>query len=130
MNTQSLYNNTCSMMLVYRPDVLLHPAEVLELDITHIGRLASGLVKLFDRQLYTDVTFLVSGQPVGAHRAVLASQSDYFDCLLYGPMIEGRASEITLKETPVEAFRELVRFVYSGSVASINLTVSSVHACV
>ena len=117
-------------MLVYRPDVLLHPAEVLELDITHIGRLASGLVKLFDRQLYTDVTFLVSGQPVGAHRAVLASQSDYFDCLLYGPMIEGRASEITLKETPVEAFRELVRFVYSGSVASINLTVSSVHACV
>ena len=116
-------------MLVYRPDVLLHPAEVLELDITHIGRLASGLVKLFDRQLYTDVTFLVSGQPVGAHRAVLASQSDYFDCLLYGPMIEGRASEITLKETPVEAFRELVRFVYSGSVASINLTVSSVHAC-
>ena len=118
------------MVLVYRPDVLLHPAEVLELDITHIGRLASRLVKLFDRQLYTDVTFLVSGQPVGAHRAVLASQSDYFDCLLYGPMIEGRASEITLKETPVEAFRELVRFVYSGSVASINLTVSSVHACV
>ena len=118
------------MILVYRPDVLLHPAEVLELHMTHIGRLASGLVKLFDRQLYTDVTFLVSGQPVGAHRAVLASQSDYFDCLLYGPMIEGRASEITLKETPVEAFRELVRFVYSGSVASINLTVSSVHACV
>ena len=93
---------------------------MLELDITHIGRLASGLVKLFDRQLYTDVTFLVSGQPVGAHRAVLASQSDYFDCLLYGPMIEGRASEITLKETPVEAFRELVRFVYSGSVANVK----------
>ncbi|CAI8052521.1 BTB/POZ domain-containing protein 9, partial [Geodia barretti] len=98
----------------------LHPAEVLELDITHIGRLASRLVKLFGRQLYTDVTFLVSGQPVGAHRAVLASQSDYFDCLLYGPMIEGRASEITLKETPVEAFRELVRFVYSGSVANVK----------
>jgi hypothetical protein len=117
MHTQSI------MMLVCRPDViLLHPAEVLELDITHIGRLASGLVKLFDRQLYTDVTFLVSGQQVGSHRAVLASQSDYFDCLLYGPMIEGRASEITLKETPVEAFRELLRFVYSGSVASVNLT--------
>ena len=96
--------------------------QVLELNITHLGRLASGLVKMFDLQLYTDVKFLVSGQPIGAHRAILASQSDYFDCLLYGPMMEGRASDITLKETPLEAFRELLRFVYSGSVAAVNLT--------
>lgn len=81
---------------------------------------------MFDLQLHTDVTFLVEGQTVGAHRAILASQSEYFDCLLYGPMMEGQFSEITLKETPLKAFRELLRCVYSGSVASVNLTVSSV----
>lgn len=103
---------------------------MLDLNISQLGSLASGLAKMFDLQLHTDVTFLVGGQPVGAHRAILASQSEYFDCLLYGPMMEGQSSEITLKETPLEAFRELLRFVYSGSVASVNLTVSSVTVCV
>lgn len=79
---------------------------------------------MFETQLRTDVTFLVNGQRIGAHRIVLASQSDYFECLLYGPMKEGRATEITLKETPPEAFRELLKFVYSGSVTSVDMTVS------
>ena len=70
------------------------------------------------------MTFLVSGQvPVMAHRAILASQSEYFECLLYGPMKEGRASKITLEDTPAEAFRELLKFVYSGSVGSLNVMV-------
>ena len=74
--------------------------------------------------MHTDVTFLVGGkQLVHAHRIVLASQSEYFDCLLYGPMKEGRASEITLKETPADAFRELLKFMYSGTVSTVNLTV-------
>ena len=82
---------------------------------------------MFNQQLHTDVTFLVGeeGQErVSAHRVVLASQSDYFDCLLYGPMKEGHASEITLQDTPVEAFRELVKFMYSGQISSVNTTVS------
>ena len=82
---------------------------------------------MFNQQLHTDVTFLVGeeGQErVSAHRVVLASQSEYFDCLLYGPMKEGQASEITLQDTPAEAFRELVKFMYSGQISSVNTTVS------
>jgi hypothetical protein len=97
--------------------------ETVHLEIVHVDKLASGLSRMFDQQLHTDVTFVVSGsQPVGAHRVVLASQSDYFDCLLYGPMREGRASQISLEDTPAEAFRELLRFIYSGSVSSVDLT--------
>jgi hypothetical protein len=94
----------------------------INLDIYHLSTPAVGLLKMFENQLHTDVTFQVSGQVVCAHRIVLASQSDYFDCLLFGPMKEGRATEITLKETPAEAFRELLKFLYSGSVKSVNVT--------
>ena len=98
--------------------------ESVNLDICHPSTPGVSLLKMFEKQLHTDVTFQVNGHLVHAHRIVLASQSDYFECLLYGPMKEGRATEITLKETPAEAFRELLKFVYSGSVTSVNLTVS------
>ena len=99
--------------------------ESVELDVCHVTAPAAGLIKLLNDQLHTDVTFVVEGdQQVHAHRIILASQSEYFNCLLYGPMKEGRASEITLKETPAEAFRELLKFMYSGSVSqSMNLMV-------
>lgn len=103
--------------------------EELEVNIHHASTPATGLLKMFESQLHTDVTFQVAGQRVCAHRIVLASQSDYFDCLLYGPMMEGRASEITLKETPAEAFKELLKFAYSGSISSINLTVRTLVPC-
>ena len=99
----------------------------LDLVLSHAQTVTTGLQRIFDNQLHTDVTFLVGGgqqpvQRVCAHRIILASQSDYFDCLLYGPMKEGRAEEIALQDTPVEAFRELLRFMYCGTMSSINLT--------
>lgn len=61
-----------------------------------------------------------------AHRIVLASQSEYFECLLYGPMKEGRASEITLEDTPFDAFRELLKYAYSGCISTMTFTVREV----
>lgn len=95
----------------------------MHLDICRVNTPGVGLLRLFDAQLYTDVSFVLGKQKVHAHRIVLASQSEYFECLLYGPMKEGRSSEITLEETPVEAFRELLKFAYSGRISTMNFTV-------
>ena len=70
---------------------------------------------LLDNKKYVDVTFVVEGQPVPAHRLILASQSDYFDRLFYGKMREANSSdEIPLPNAPLEAFRLLLEFMYSG----------------
>ena len=77
----------------------------------------SNIVDLRDDQRHTDVTFLVNGnQKVSAHRLILASQSEYFDRLLFGKMRESQNREdpITLPETPVRAFYMLLEFAYSG----------------
>ena len=40
---------------------------------------APGLLNLFESGKYTDVTFVVEGMKVRAHRAIVASQSAYFE---------------------------------------------------
>ncbi len=91
----------------------------MNLKVTHHHQVPqSGLLRLLEEERYTDVTFYVSGVPVHAHRAVVASQSDYFDRLLFGQMKESQSSDIALKETPLEPFRLLLRYMYSGLVAT------------
>ena len=85
--------------------------------------LLSSLREMFENELYTDVTFHVGeGLQVRAHRNILASQSTYFQCLLYGDMKEKGESDIVLEDVPADAFRELLRFMYSGSVAYLPLS--------
>lgn len=77
----------------------------------------SGIAHLWETRQHTDVTFLVGHSRVPAHRAILASQSEYFNRLLFGEMIEARAgAEIPLKDTPLKAFQLLLRYAYSGSL--------------
>ena len=83
-----------------------------------------GLLLLLEKQKYTDVTFLVEGHRISAHRCIVASQSEYFDCLLFGSMKEAQSKEITLEDTSLEAFRVLLSYMYSGIVKSLDLLVS------
>ena len=86
-----------------------------------------GLLQLLEKKKYTDVIFVVEGHQVPAHRCVVASQSDYFDCLLFGSMKEARSDEITLEDTPLEAFHVLLNYMYSGSVRTLDMQVRVCH---
>ena len=55
--------------------------------------------------------------------AMLAAKSEYFDCLLFGSMKEARSDEITLEDTPLEAFHVLLNYMYSGSVKILDMQV-------
>ena len=83
--------------------------------INAVGFMQQHFKDLLDNKKYVDVTFVVEGQLVSAHRLILASQSDYFDRLFYGKMKEANSSdEIPLPNVPLEAFRLLLEFMYSG----------------
>eukprot|EP00731_Ephydatia_muelleri_P000183 Em0001g183a len=83
--------------------------------INAVGFMQQHFKDLLDNKKYVDVTFVVEGQPVPAHRLILASQSDYFDRLFYGKMREANSSdEIPLPNAPLEALRLLLEFMYSG----------------
>ena len=88
-----------------------------------------GLLQFLEKKKYTDVNFVVDGHQVPAHRCVVAAQSDYFDCLLFGSMKEAHSDEIVLEDTPLEAFRVLLHYMYSGSVKTLDMQVRGCHDC-
>lgn len=81
----------------------------------------SGLLALLKTEKYADVSFMVEGKVLKAHRVVVASQSSYFDRLLYGSMKESGCDEIVLHETPWRAFTLVLDYLYSGCVGSTDL---------
>ena len=70
---------------------------------------------------HSDVTFIITedGEDyhIPAHRVILASQSEYFDKLLFGEMAEAHPRvEIHLQDTPLEAFQLLMKYAYCGEM--------------
>lgn len=65
---------------------------------------------------YSDVTFIVEGVKLPAHKILLAARSSYFRALLYGGLAESTQSEIELK-VPLEAFKALLNYIYTGCMS-------------
>ena len=48
------------------------------------------------------------------------SISEYFRALLFGGMKESRLEDIELRDTPLQAFRQLLRYIYTGHMSLAN----------
>ena len=81
----------------------------------------AALSLLWEEQKFTDIEFIVCGQRVPAHKAVLAAQSQYFECMLFGNMKEASMNEIPLEDVPVSAFRKVLQFGYTGCLEMDNV---------
>jgi len=86
-------------------------------EISHVGGHVVQIGELFLNDLFSDVTLLVEGQALKAHRAILAAKSDYFRTLLTSGMKESHSKEVELKETPIKGFRLLLRYIYTGHMS-------------
>ena len=94
----------------------------------------NGITDLWESKSHTDVTFLVQGTCIRAHRIILASQSEYFDRLLFGKMREAHEDAIQLTDIEnIEAFQRLMQYSYSGRVdiqnGDIQVLLSFYHIC-
>jgi speckle-type POZ protein len=67
-----------------------------------------------------DVTFVVSGQPFAAHRAVLASRSPVFMAELFGGMREASSRRVEVEDMEPAAFGALLGFVYTDTVPELD----------
>ena len=93
--------------------------------------LHGALSLIWEEQKFTDVDFLLCGQVIPAHKAVLAAQSQYFECMLYGSMREASMSDIVLEDVPISAFRKVLQFAYTGSLhlEMVTLQVYNTACC-
>ena len=84
--------------------------------------------KLLDdaEDTFQDVAFLVGGETIRAHKAILAARCEYFDTMLNSGFAEGTGgagatsgaatAPLPVEDTTPTAFRALLRFLYTGRV--------------
>lgn len=92
------------------------PSPVRPSDIEHLSQLSEHLSALCLNQDHSDVTLIVEGHKLSAHKVILAARSDYFRALLYGGLKESTQNEIVLPDAPLKAFKVLLKYIYTGNM--------------
>jgi hypothetical protein len=46
----------------------------------------------------------------------IESRCDYFKTMFFGQFVESKLSEVTLKDTPLGPFKQLLRYLYTAKV--------------
>ena len=82
--------------------------------------LQTDLLKLLETP-DADVTFIVQGQPIKAHKNILSVRSQYFQRMFDSDVEENIKDEVKVPDVEPEIFRGLLRFLYSG-LAPENVT--------
>ena len=72
-----------------------------------------------------DITLVVQGKEIRAHRLVLAASSHYFRSMFAGDMLESRSELVELKDVDADAVELLVEFAYSSR---LEITVANVQS--
>ncbi|RWS29825.1 kelch-like protein 26 [Leptotrombidium deliense] len=89
--------------------------------LSHSSVLLRGLNWLRSKSLLVDVTLIAGGDCFDAHRAVLASCSDYFRAMFTGDMKECQESVISLNGVSSQGMSALIEYAYTARV-TLNLT--------
>ncbi|CAL5054287.1 unnamed protein product [Urochloa decumbens] len=78
------------------------------------------LGELLRSQKGSDITFVVAGEPVPAHRSVLAARSPVFMAGLFGDMREKASAIVEINDMEVEVFKAVLHFVYTDTVPEME----------
>ncbi|XP_015773287.1 PREDICTED: leucine-zipper-like transcriptional regulator 1 [Acropora digitifera] len=89
-----------------------HPEKTLQRDMLDFFQGSRG-------QDFCDILLMVDGEPIGAHKAVLAARCSYFEAMFRSFMPESNTVTITIGETVPsrEAFNSLLHYIYHGDVS-------------
>jgi len=80
-----------------------------------LSQLQTDYLDLFESATDANVTFVVKGERILAHRAILSKRCDYFHRMFASGMQETVDKEVEVKDAEPEVFRGLLQYLYSGA---------------
>lgn len=100
----------------------VHPMMVTStMDMTGVGSAGPTSLTskfLLDNDLYTDVTFIIEGKKLKAHRIVLALKCEVFHNMFSSQKDE---TEFTIRDTTFPAFQELLNYIYTNKCNAVSV---------
>ncbi|XP_064605185.1 actin-binding protein IPP-like [Liolophura sinensis] len=92
-------------------------ADTVTFSPVHYGStLLASLSDLLTEGVFTDVTLVVECSEFKAHRIILSACSRYFRAMFVGQLSEVSKEEVGIHGVRSEIFREILRFIYTGTV--------------
>jgi len=79
-------------------------------------RWSTDFDNLFTCQTSSDISFIVAGQLIKAHKLILSARSPVFAAMFHSDMKEKGMDQIVIEEIAPDIFRALLRFIYSDQV--------------
>eukprot|EP00941_MAST-03F_sp_MAST-3F-sp1_P005567 g5567.t1 len=90
-----------------------------------ICELLGNLQQLLNNEnMFSDITFLVEGRAIYAHKAILAVQCDHFNAMFGSGMRESTAEEIVIPGWDYAPFLSMLEFLYTGTVADFTVSMA------
>jgi BTB/POZ domain-containing protein 9 len=81
-----------------------------------VQRLVQQITDLYLNDELSDVTLIVESSRFPAHKVILAARSIYFKAMFFGGLKESKENTVELLETPVQAFKVLLEYIYTGKM--------------
>jgi speckle-type POZ protein len=76
---------------------------------------------LLDARSMADIQFIVQGEKISAHLAVVASASPVIEAMFQGNRFkEGTTKTVRITDVSPEAFKHLLQFVYTGKIPTLS----------
>ena len=79
-----------------------------------ISALSKDYLQLLETSNNADFTFIVRGQTLKAHKAILAARSTYFANMFRADMKENLTNKVEVPDANPDAFRGMLQYIYGG----------------
>ncbi|XP_057329691.1 TD and POZ domain-containing protein 2-like [Microplitis mediator] len=76
--------------------------------------------KFLNADVFNDITLIVDGKELPAHKVILSVHSPYFNAMLTTDMKEVKENRITIKNFSLDIITEMLEFFYTGKTNAIK----------
>lgn len=88
--------------------------------------LVSQLSSLYMSEKFSDFVFIIENERIFAHKFILCLRCEYFRIMLSSGLREAILNEVEVKETPLQAFKDVLYFIYSGRMHLQNKKIDDI----
>uniref|UniRef100_A0AC35TJB4 BTB domain-containing protein n=1 Tax=Rhabditophanes sp. KR3021 TaxID=114890 RepID=A0AC35TJB4_9BILA len=101
----------CNERLPYEND-----SDTMKENVDHSSFLVDQISNLCLSEELSDVTLVIGGTRIPAHKLILSTRSRYFRALFGNGMKESIQNEVTIVDASIDVFKIVLKYIYSGKI--------------